>query len=53
MIDNQEELDLAGLIDRLKLWDRYAAYVLAGLIDDLKFKFIVNMYRGGNREIAS
>ena len=47
MIDHQEELDLGILIDRVKLWDRYAAYVLAGLIDDLKIKFIVNMYRGG------
>ncbi|MEE8348747.1 MAG: P-loop NTPase [Acidobacteriota bacterium] len=47
MISGQEELDVGILIDRLKLWDRYAAYVLAGLIDDLKIKFIINMYRGG------
>ena len=47
MIQDQEELDLGILIDKLKLWDRYAAYVIAGLIDDLKIKFIVNMYRGG------
>lgn len=47
MIKDEEKLDLGILIDRLKLWDRYAAYVLAGLIDDLKIKFIVNMYRGG------
>lgn len=47
MIQDEEKLDLGLLIDRLKVWDRYAAYVLAGLIDDLKIKFIVNMYRGG------
>jgi hypothetical protein len=46
MIDDQEELDLGGLIDQLKRWNRYAAHVLSGLIDDLEFKFIVNMYRG-------
>ena len=50
MIDDQEELDLGIIIDRLKLWDQYAAYVLEGMIDDLKIKVIVNMYRGGSEK---
>ena len=47
MIDDREHLDIRMLIDRVKVWDRYAAYVLAGLINDLEIKFIVNRYRGG------
>ena len=47
MLGQQKELNIGKLLDQLKLWDRYAAYVLAGLINDLKIKFVVNMYRGG------
>ena len=47
MIEDEKDLNIGKLIDRLKAWDRYAAYVLAVLINDLKIKFVVNMYRGG------
>ena len=47
MIEDEKDLNIGKLIERLKAWDRYAAYVLAGLINDLKIKFVVNMYRGG------
>ena len=47
LVANQETLDIPLLIEKLKKWYRYSAYVLSGLIDDLKIKFIVNMYRGG------
>ena len=47
MIEDEKDLNIGKLIDRLKAWDRYAAYVLAGLVNDLKIKFVVNMYRGG------
>ena len=36
MIEDEKDLNIGKLIDRLKVWDRYAAYVLAGLINDLK-----------------
>ncbi len=47
MIEDEKDLNIGKLIERLKSWDRYAAYVLGGLINDLKIKFVVNMYRGG------
>lgn len=47
MISGQETLDLPKLIERLKEWDRFAAFVMGGLIDDLKIRVLVNMYRGG------
>jgi flagellar biosynthesis protein FlhG len=47
MIDDREHLDIRSLIERVKVWDRYAAFVLAGLINELEIKFIVNRYRGG------
>ncbi|MDA2926943.1 P-loop NTPase [Acidobacteria bacterium AH-259-G07] len=50
MITGQEDLNIRKLIDRLKVWDRYSAYIVAGLINDLKIKFVVNMYRGGAEE---
>jgi flagellar biosynthesis protein FlhG len=47
MIDDREHLDIRSLIERVKVWDRYAGFVLAGLIDELGIKFIVDRYRGG------
>ena len=44
---NQESLNIPRVLEKLKNWDRFASYVLGGMIDDLKIKFIVNMYRGG------
>ena len=47
MIDDREHLDIRSLIQRVKVWDRYAAFVLAGLINELEIKFVVNRYQGG------
>ena len=47
MLDEQTDLDIGRLIDRVRMWDRYAAYVLTGLIDEFKINIVVNMYRGG------
>ena len=48
LIDDRQDISIPELIDRIRDWDRYAAYVLTGLIDDLKIKFLVNQYRGSS-----
>jgi len=48
MIDDRQDIIIPELIDRIRDWDRYAAYVLTGLINDLKIKFLVNQYRGSS-----
>ena len=48
MIDDRQDIIIPELIDRIREWDRYAAYVLTGLINDLKIKFLVNQYRGSS-----
>ena len=48
MIDERQGIIIPELIDRIRDWDRYAAYVLTGLINDLKIKFLVNQYRGSS-----
>jgi len=48
MIDDRQDIVIPELIDRIRDWDRYAAYVLTGLINDLKIKFLVNQYRGSS-----
>ena len=48
LIDDRQNISIPELIDRIRDWDRYAAYVLTGLIDDLKIKFLVNQYRGSS-----
>ncbi len=45
VIQEQENLDVRQLIDELKQWDRMAAYVLAGFVDDLRLRLVVNMYQ--------
>ncbi len=45
VVREQENLNVQELIQELKQWDLYAAYVLAGLVDDLKLRLVVNMYR--------
>lgn len=47
MIDDREYLDIRSLLERVKVWDRYAGFILAGLINELEIKFVVNRYRGG------
>lgn len=51
IVDIQQDLNIRGLIEQVKLWDPYAAYVLAGMIEDLSIKFIINMYRGGADQV--
>ena len=48
MIDDRQDIIIPELIDHIRDWDRYAAYVLTGLINDLKIKFLVNQYRGSS-----
>jgi len=48
LIDDRQDISIPELIDGIRDWDRYAAYVLTGLIDDLKIKFLVNQYRGSS-----
>ncbi len=45
---DQESLNIHRVLEKMKNWDRFAAYVLGGMIEDLNIKFIVNMYRGGS-----
>ena len=40
-----ERLNVRGMIDQLKKRDRWAAYLLTGLLGDFKIRFVVNMYR--------
>ena len=48
MIDDRQDIRIPELIDQIRDWDRYAAYVLTGLINDLKIKLLVNQYRGSS-----
>ena len=48
MIDDRQDIIIPELIDQIRDWDRYAAYVVTGLINDLKIKFLVNQYRGSS-----
>ena len=48
MIDDRQDISIPELIDQIRDWDRYAAYVLTGLINDLKIKLLVNQYRGSS-----
>ncbi len=50
MIDDRQNISILELIDEIRDWDRYAAYVLTGLINDLKIKFLVNQYRGSSED---
>ena len=52
IVEAEENLNIRQLVTKLKQWDRYATYVLAGLVDDLKVKIIVNMYRGSKEQRA-
>lgn len=47
---SNESLDIRALIEQLKVWDRIAGYMVSGMIDDLKLKFVINMYRGGREK---
>lgn len=44
---DSENLNITKISEDLKQWDRWSSYILSGLVDDLKVRFIVNMYRGG------
>lgn len=50
IVEAEQNLNIRELIGKLKKWDRFATYVLAGLVDDLKVKFVVNLYRGGDEQ---
>ncbi len=49
-VEAEENLNVRQLVSKLKQWDRYATYGLAGLVDDLRVKIIVNMYRGSKEQ---
>ncbi|MBI3941281.1 MAG: P-loop NTPase [Acidobacteria bacterium] len=51
IIEAKDNLNIRSLVEQFKLWDTYGAYVLSGIISDLKIRFIVNMYRGGEDKI--
>ncbi|HEY2931791.1 MAG TPA: P-loop NTPase [Acidobacteriota bacterium] len=46
LVEGKEDFNLRNVIEQLKLWDLYAGYILSGMINDLKVKIVVNMYRG-------
>ncbi len=50
IVSHEEIIDLKTLIDRLKEWDRFAGYMVRGIIDDLRIKIVINMYRGGKEK---
>lgn len=43
-------LCLGEILDRIKDWDRYSGYILAGLLGDFRVDWVVNMYRGKDEE---
>ena len=41
---------LEEILDRVKAWDRYSGYILAGLLDDFQLNWVINMYKGNEEE---
>ncbi len=44
LINSNGEVNLEQVVCRLRSWDRFSAYIVQGLIDDLKIHIILNMW---------
>ncbi len=49
--ESDAHLSLVQILDRLKKWDRWASYLVAGLLSDFRIRWLANMYRGGTEEL--
>ncbi len=43
-------LTVERLLEHLKTWDRYSSYIVAGMLGEMRYKLILNMFRGGPEE---
>ena len=50
-ISHPEKVNIRTSIESIRKWDRYSAFVVRGLIDELKIKFVVNKYRDSSEDI--
>ena len=50
-ISHPEKVNIRTSIEAIRKWDRYSAFVVRGLIDELKIKFVVNKYRDSSEDI--
>lgn len=46
VVQSNGVLNMEQVLLRLKQWDRFSAYIVAGIVDELGPKLIFNMYRG-------
>src|SRR2546428_3183967 len=50
LINSNGEVNLEQVMCRLRSWDRFSAYIVQGLIDDLKIHIILNMWTDENEK---
>lgn len=46
IVQSNGVLNMEQVLVRLKHWDRFSAYIVAGIVEELKPKLIFNMFRG-------
>lgn len=46
IVQSNGVLNMEQVLIRLKQWDRYSAYIVAGIVEELAPKLVFNMYRG-------
>lgn len=50
IVASEDNIELKTLLERLRAWDVVATYVVRGIIDELRIKLVINMYRGGQEK---
>jgi flagellar biosynthesis protein FlhG len=48
LLNSQEDTNMSLIIERFRRWSRYAAYIVEGILNDLKLYVVFNMVNGSD-----